>query len=155
MIKRRSMMMVGNLVEGQPEVNVWQTRRCAAHQQDAQGGNTHDSCAVGNQSADAFPEVPDKPHVHTLLPLDDFTAVSVHCERIIVDGCGHVRRCQCLFCLTAYLLCVSNSLVEIILGHMKHVTQRMSKAFHFLLWCRVRIGNKLLTCPPKSSPAEM
>jgi hypothetical protein len=66
-IKTLSMPVFTERVDDGSGVKVGETWRCAAREQDAQGSHTHDRGAVRNQSADAFPEKPDKRHVRTPL----------------------------------------------------------------------------------------
>jgi hypothetical protein len=66
-IETLSMLVFGERVDGGGKVNVRETWRRAASQQDAQSGHTHDRGAVRSQSAVAFPEGPDKRHVSTPL----------------------------------------------------------------------------------------
>lgn len=76
-IKTLSMIMVGVRVDGCAKVNVREIGRRAACQQDDESGHTHNRGAVRYQSANAFPERPDKRHVYTPLRLDDSTPVLV------------------------------------------------------------------------------
>jgi hypothetical protein len=58
--------IVGCGIQACAEVNVRETGRCAAHQEDAQRCDTGD-CSERNQGVVAFPEVPDKRHLCTPL----------------------------------------------------------------------------------------
>jgi len=69
-IKTLSIVVFGERVDAGAGVKVGETWRHAARQQDAQSGHTHDCGTVGNQSADASPERPDKRHVRTPLQLE-------------------------------------------------------------------------------------
>lgn len=90
MIKTLSMIMVCGRVDDYAKVNVRETGRRAARQQDAQSSHTHDRGAVRNQSAVAFPEEPDKRHVYTPLRWNHFTSFWLAGNEFLLTGCRSV-----------------------------------------------------------------